>query len=367
MLKQQNELSHISGRKVAALSFDQFDRFEELKKLGINLNPALIQKMADAVGMDADITAPLTSSSVTTPIQFLQQWLTGFVHVITSARRIDELVGVTTQGSWEDEEVVQGILELTGKARLYADQTNVPLTNWNVNYERRTVVRFEEGLIVGRLEEARSARINLSSSASKRTAAGESLEINRNLIGFFGFNGGDNRTYGFLNDPSLPAYVSVSDPGSGTEWANKTFLEMCADIRSWMVALRTQSQDRIDPSRDAITLAVATAVIDELSTTSDFGISVKDWLKENYPNVRVISAPELTEANGAENVAYAYADEVGGDGSTDDKRTWVQVVPSKFLTLGVEQRSKQYIEDYSNATAGVMLKRPYAVYRATGI
>jgi hypothetical protein len=44
----------------------------------------------------------------------------------------------------------------------------------------------------------------------------------------------------------------------------------------------------------------------------------------------------------------------------------VQVVPSKFQVLGVEKGAKGYKEDYSNATAGVFCKRPFAVVRRTG-
>ena len=103
-----------------------------------------------------------------------------------------------------------------------------------------------------------------------------------------------------------------------------------------------------------------------MSVTSDFGISVRDWLSKTYPKLRVISAPQLNYANGGANVFYLYAEMVA-DGGSDDERTWVQVVPAKFQALGVEKQAKAYVEDYSNATAGVMLKRPYAVVRYSGI
>jgi hypothetical protein len=35
--------------------------------------------------------------------------------------------------------------------------------------------------------------------------------------------------------------------------------------------------------------------------------------------------------------------------------------------LGSEKQAKAYVEDYVAATAGVMLKRPYAVARRSGI
>ena len=381
MFAKQLEHSHIPARKVKPVKcLDEKDKkrlceqVHGLRKYGICFDHAAILKMADAAindpesfGMDANLTTPLTTASVTTPIQFLQAWLPGFVEIITAARRIDNLVGITTQGEWHDEEIVQGVLERTGNATLYGDLTNTPLTSWNVNYERRTIVRFEEGMTVGRLEEARAAAIRTNSPENKRSAAANSLEIERNRVGFNGYNGGSNRTYGFLNSPQLPAYVTVTDgAGGNSEWSTKTFLEIIADLRMAFQALRTSTQEQVDPTTDPTTLAIATDAMDYLSTVSDFGVSVREWMTENYPNCRPISAPELNDANGNANVFYLYAETVSDSGS-DDNRTWIQVVPTKFFTLGVDQKQKSYTEAYSNATAGLMLKRPYAIVRRSGI
>lgn len=346
--------------KPLVLAANQIDvnTFRDLPLLGIGLDERMLGKMAS--GMDA-IEPTVTTASIATPIQFLQNWLPGFVKIITAARKIDDLVGLQTAGSWEDEEVVQAVLELTGTSVPYGDYTNIPLSSWNLNFERRTVVRFEEGMQVGRLDEARAARVNVDSGASKREAAALALEIQRNRIGFFGYNNGAGRTYGFLNDPSLPAYSNLPTGG----WATATFLEITADIRSMIQALRTQSQDTIDPETVDLTLAMATDVVDYLSTTSDFGISVRDWMTKTYPRIRVVSAPELNDANGGANVVYLYAEAIA-DQSTDGGRTFIQVVPSKFQVLGVEQKAKGYLEDYTNATAGIMCKRPYAVIRRSG-
>jgi hypothetical protein len=100
--------------------------------------------------------------------------------------------------------------------------------------------------------------------------------------------------------------------------------------------------------------------------TSDFGISVRQWISETYPRMRIVSAPELSGANGAANVFYLYAERVE-DGSSDGGRTFEQIVPAKMQSLGVEQRAKSYVEDYTNALAGIMLKRPFAVVRYSGI
>jgi hypothetical protein len=300
-------------------------------------------------------------------VQFLQNWLPGFVFVVTAARKIDDIIGLMITGAWEDEQIVQGILERVGSGQTYGDYTNVPLASWNTNFNYRTVVRFEEGLKVGVLESARAARQLVDDAGMKREAAALNLEINRNAVGFFGFNSGDNNTYGYLNDPGLGAYVVVATGASTfTTWSTKTFLEICKDIRTAIVALRTQSQDTIDPEKVDLTLAIATDAVDWLSTTSDFGISVRDWLREAYPRIRVVSAPQLNNAYTSDNVFVLHADVIN-DMSTDGGRVWIQPVPTKFQVLGVQQLAKAYEEDYSNATAGAMCKRPYAVVRYFGI
>jgi hypothetical protein len=360
-------LSHIDGRNVRPLVGFDPAQFAELSRIGISIPPRHLQAMIEGIGMDA--LQPLqTTASVPTPIQFLQNWLPGFVEIVTAARNIDEIVGITTAGAWEDEEIVQGEMELTGNSVPYGDYTNIPLSSWNVNFYERTVMRFEEGMMVGTLEEARASRIRVSSAASKREAATRALEITRNQVGFFGYNGGANLTYGFLNDPNEPAFVEVAagaETGAPTQWAEKSYLEIVADIRLAFATLRTQSNEVVNPDKDSTTLAIATACVDYLSVVSQYGNSVRQWLNETYPKCRVVSAPELDAAHAGDNVFYLFADEVK-DTSTDDGKTFIQVVPAKFKTVGVQQRAKGYEEDYSNATAGVWNKRPFAVVRYYG-
>lgn len=364
------ELLYIAPRDVRAVEMSAEDAsdYALLSHFGINLDPQHLARMAANAGYGMDAQAPVTQASITVPIQFLQNWLPGFVRVNTAARKADELMGISTLGSWEDEEIVQGILEPIGGAVPYGDYTNVPLSSWNTNFVRRTVVRFEKGLKVGALEAARAARIRVDSAGEKRGSAALALDIQRNLIGFNGFNSGNDRTYGFLNDPGLPAYVTVAATGTGssTTWASKSMLQIITDIQVAAAQLQNQSQDTINPQDVDITLGVATAVYQYLATPSDLGYSVIKWLKDTYPRMRVVSAPQLNAANGGANVFYMYAEKVE-DGASDDSRVWLQCVPAKFQALGVEKISKAYVEDYTNATAGAMCKRPYAVVRYSGV
>lgn len=370
--------SSIDARNVRSLKLTPEDvqNFGALAQIGIHIPGSIVGQMMDGLGAmdagnDVGLTpapfANLTTASITTPVQFLQNWLPGFVRVMTAARKIDEIVGIMTVGSWEDEQVVQGILEPSGTAQPYSDYGNVPLSSWNTNYNTRTVVRFEQGMSVGVLEEARSARIRIASAAEKRSGAAIALDIQRNRVGFYGYNDGSGLTYGFLNDPNLPAYQTVAQGVDGYKWSQKTFLEIIADFRTAMAALQVQTYDLIDVQKTPITFAIANEVYQYLTVTAVYGtMSVRQWIQENYPNVTIVSAPELTGANATANVAYFFADSID-DGGSDGGKTFIQVVPSKFQALGVEKRSKSYVEDYANATAGIMCKRPFAVYRITGI
>lgn len=371
-LKKLNNFSKVINAYAADgadyLTVNDLRRFvADVKKLGIGLDTAG-RNMLTQMTMALDAIQPsVTTASIPVPIQFLQNWMPGFVEIVTAARKIDDVVGLMIVGDWLDEEVIQMVLEPLGTAVLYGDHTNVPLSTWNPDFERRTIVRFEEGLQVGRLEEGRAARLNISSGEIKRGAAALALEIQRNRVGFFGFNGGNNRTYGFLNDPSLPAYITSPNGASGSPlWSSKTFLEITKDIRTLFATLRSNSKDVVDPENVDTTLALATAVVDSLSVTSDFNISVRQWLRDSYPRCRVVSAPELTAANGGANVGYLFAERLQ-DGSTDDGRIFDQLVQTKFQVMGVQQTVKGYLEDYSNATAGIMCKRPFGVQRITGI
>lgn len=355
-------------RQVGSLHLpkEEVVNYQDLVRVGYDLREDKVAAMDSYWGGMDSIQPTVTTGSVSTPVQFLQNWLPGNVVVATAARKIDSLVGVTVSGRWEDEEIVQGLLEQTGSSQVYGDYTNVPLSSWNNNFERRTVVRFEEGMQIGNLEEARAAAMRVNDGQEKRNAATLALEIRRNNVGFSGFNSGNNRTYGFLNDPGLPAYVPfVAGASTFTTWATKTFLEIQRDILTMIQGIRSSSQENVDPGSTPMTLAVATDAREYLSKTSDFGISVMAWLKDAYPNIRVESAPQLNAAASATNACYLYAESVAGTG-TDGDKVFIQIVPTRFIVTGVEKKAKGYIEDYSNATAGVMCKRPWAVYRGSG-
>lgn len=319
-------------------------------------------------GMDA-VQSNITVPSTGTPVQFLQGWLPGFVAVITAEQTIDEIAGITVIGDFEDSQIVQQVVENTSNPTPYSDYNNVPLAGFNVNYVYRDTTRWEDGFRVGFLEEKVNAKSRLNTAALKRESVIKfGLELTRNRVGYYGYNAGLNQTYGILTDPNLPAFqtVAVGAVSGSRLWSVKTFQEIYLDILTGIQSIRNQSLGVIAPEKISMTLAVSTNTYDYLAKTTDFGISVMDWIKQTYPKLRVISIPEFNSANGGANVFYLFADRVE-DASTDGGQTFIQMVPAKFLVTGVMKLTKAYEEGMAMCTAGIMCKRPYAVYRGSGI
>ena len=350
----------IPADKVKAYAMDSATTETTVDALGIHYT----REAMDEFRAYATDSAPAlqTSPSNMTPVQFLQYWIPEMVKIVTASRDADEILGRDFAGSWEDEEIVQPVIEYTGKPRVYGDKTTFNLASFNINYETRTIVRFEQDLEVGKLEEARASKQRVDAQGVKREAVAEALAINANDIAFNGYNAGNNKTYGLLNDPSMPAYTAFAQgSASSTLWSSKTFNEIVADIKAMMSALRVRSGNNFKPEKDPSTLALAVSVVDQLQTVNALGgTSVLDWLHKTYPNCRVCSAVQLDGANSSANVAYLFADTIGG------KKVIAQYMQDALRLVGVEQHAKNFLECYSNATAGVMLRIPVGLVRYTG-
>lgn len=344
---------HVSGRDIAKrgpleLAEDSQISIKDLDLLGINI-----------MAMDTALVGPALQNGFIES-HLLRSMLPGIVRIATRVRVIDEIVGVTNAGQWHDDSVAVNLAEPVGKAELYGDQTNIPLASYRTGLEERGIVRFEQGFSTGPLEVARQQAAGYDATAEKRASAQESLDISRNRVGFFGFAAPTSRTFGLLNDPNLPAYK-----GATADWSTATFEQITGDLADMFNDIEVQSGGNIREGMPH-TLVLPTGYRSILTRANPVatGQTVLQWINENYPNTRIVSGvPEFVGANGGEDVAYLFA-ETAGDGP-DNGNTIIQVVPERYRVLGSENRVKGYIEDATNATAGVFVLRPWAFARRT--
>ena len=349
-------------------------RPDSLGKLGLSVSPefaSAFQKNAISVALDAGITQPVTTPANGTPVQFLQEFLPGVVNVMTVVRKSDQLAPVVTAGEWHFEEIVQKTMEHTANPLLYSDHGGVPLVSFNETYERRQVVRFEMGIQQNPLADARSAATGTSPQNEKRTALANGFEILRNDIAMNGFNFGTGKTYGILNDPNLPAYVTVANGAGGdSTWASKTSVEIVNDLSTAIQALEIQAGGNVDPSMNRIDLDIPLAFNSYLTRSDGSfsnGMTPMEWLSKNYPNINVVTVPQFAGADAGENVFYLKAASVDNSG-TDGGEAMIQVVPAKMRAMGsVPNEKGGTTEGYTAAYGGVFTKRPYAIVRYSGV
>jgi hypothetical protein len=345
---------------------------DQLERLGIVVTDKFKSDQGQTIvpyALDS-ITQPVTTPANGTPVQFLQAFLPGVVNILTKVRKADYIAPVSTAGDWFMEEVVLKVMEHTGSPRLYSDHGAIPLASFNETYVKRQIVRFELGVQMTNLADACAAATGTNPQAEKRGALANGFEILRNDIAFNGFDIGNGTTYGMLNDPLLPAYVTVANGAGGdSEWSTKTVAEKVSDLLTAASALRVQSGGNVDPKKDIAKLTMGLSVVDLLSDVDDSmgsAMSVQKWLNDNYPTWVIEDAPQFDGANAGANVFYLSAEKVD-DGSSDDNAVMTQIVPAKMVALGTEQKAKGTIEAYTAAYAGVFVKRAYAVVRYTGI
>jgi hypothetical protein len=355
----------LTGREVQArgplrLDPDKEWTFDDLRAIGIGGLHHLGN--AAVASMDTAIVGPALTPSSAIPAEFLRTWMPGVLRQATQPATIDELVGIQTIGAWSDQEIYVNVSEPVAKAELYGDYSNVPLASYATQLDYRTVFRFEQGFQVGKLEEDRQARAGFNSGTEKRFSAELSLDLSRNAIGYNGFAISGSRTFGLLNDPNLPAYVSTA-----AAWSTATFDQIIADLTGMFNRIEVAGRGIIKEDMQ-IVLALPIGFKQYLAKTNTNGsLTVRQWLTENYPNVRIETTPNFNLANGGANVAYMWVESVPVTGNTATDQTIIQAVPSRFQVLGTEQRVKGYVEDFTNATAGVWVLKPWAVQRLTGL
>lgn len=354
--------SYISGREIKKrrgliITGDVKVHTSELQRgLGINVVPV----RRSTLQMDTALIGPASAPGFLNP-DFLRTRVAGVIRQLTTPKLIDEILGITTVGRWEDETIEWDIEEYFAKAELYGDHSNTPLATYNNGEERRGVIRFEQGFEVGLLEEARQSAGSRDPYAAKRRAANESLDQARQDVGMLGYANPANPVYGLLNEPGLGPYTELG-PFQGA-----TFAQITAYYQQLFNQLEVQSQGRIrEDSSLTIVEPLGYRQYRTVANPVAQGETVQEWLDKNYPRTRTIYTPEFNGANGGTNVIYIFADTVDIEDDASSS-TAEQIVPSRYQLLGTQQMLKRTVESASMATAGVVITRPWAWVRGSGI
>jgi hypothetical protein len=317
-------------------------------------NKSAFKQMA----MDAD---PFNPTSNGVPSIFTTIYLNTIVDQLLPHRGFFEIADPMQQGDWTTERLEFPVRAISGSMSPYTDFSNKGKSGVNFTFVPRDVYRMQTTIQYGDLETAVMDSAKLDLVGSKRVSIAQNVAIAFNRMGFFGNVNPSgtflSKTYGLLNDPNLNASVPVANGAAGSSlWANKTAEEIFADIVGSYALLENQTGNNVHPN-DKFVLALDGFSSAYLNKANQYGLTAKMMMKENYPNMRVVVAPEYQTILGFQLIC----EELGGQKAVADLFTY------KYRSHGVMRYDSWFNEKVSAGSAGCGILLPVAIVTRTGI
>lgn len=278
------------------------------------------------------------------------------IEVLTAKRNYRAIAPEVKNGDWTTAFTQFRSLEFTGETTPYQDYDANGQANVNTNFPVRKQYRFQTTLRVGDLEQDMNADAKIDLFAEKQKSAALLLEIAFNKYAFYGVSGVG--IYGLLNDPNLNADETPTTGVGGNTWALKTADEIMADFAKMFSKLYERSNGWIDDST-ATKLVIAPSCLAELNKVNAFGVSVKKMLADTYPNMTIVSAPEMATGNG--NLAMILAEEIEGQPVVEFGYT------EKYKAHSIIRESSSMHQKISAGTYGAIVYYPFAIVTMIGV
>lgn len=278
------------------------------------------------------------------------------IEVLTAKRNYRAIAPEVKNGDWTTAFTQFRSLEFTGETTPYQDYDANGQANVNTNFPTRKQYRFQTTLRVGDLEQDMNADAKIDLFAEKQKSAALLLEIAFNKYAFYGVSGVG--IYGLLNDPNLNADETPTTGAGGNTWALKTADEIMADFAKMFSKLYERSNGWIDDST-ATKLVIAPSCLAELNKVNAFGVSVKKMLADTYPNMTIVSAPEMATGNG--NLAMILAEEIEGQPVVEFGYT------EKYKAHSIIRESSSMHQKISAGTYGAIVYYPFAIVTMLGV
>jgi hypothetical protein len=216
------------------------------------------------------------------------------IEVLLSPLRAERLYGVTKKGSWVDQTITFGVIENTGYVAAYGDYVESGRSDFNMQWPQRQNFIVQTITEWGDMEVERYGLARVDAAARKNLSSANTLNRYMNLMYFFGVVGLQN--YGGLNDPSLaPALTPATKLAGGTGWQNALPTEILADIQAMVTQLLggTYGSNGNFELEAKMTMGLHQVSMNYLANTNSFGLTAKDMVKNVYPGLEFVPAPEF--------------------------------------------------------------------------
>jgi hypothetical protein len=310
------------------------------------------------VALDAQ-PALITPSNAGIPA-FLSTYIDPkLIEILVAPMKAAEIVGEEVKkGDWTTDTAMFPVVESTGETSSYGDYSNNGVAGANTNFPQRQSYHYQVITQWGEKELAKAALAKIDWANRVNIASVLTLNKFQNKTYFYGVAGLQN--YGLLNDPNLYAPIAPTNEGGNITWANKDALGIYADILALFTQLQAQTGNTSLVEMDAkMTLALSSGAIVNLGKVTQFNVNVKTTIKDNFPNLRIMTAPEYSTAAG--NLVQLIVDEVEG------QRTVEVAFTEKLRAHPIVIEMSAFKQKKSQGTFGSIVYRPMFIAAMLGV
>lgn len=313
-------------------------------------------KFFDSAEPSKGVVADALDPNTTVPAYMTAYANPRVIEILTAKRNYRAIAPEVKNGDWSTAFTQFRALEFTGETTPYQDYDANGQANINTNFPVREQYRFQTTLRVGDLEQDMNAKARIDLFAEKQRSAAILLEIAFNKYAFYGVS--DKNIYGLLNDPNLNSDLTPTTGTAGNTWALKTADEIMADFAKMYSKLYERSNGWIDGNTKT-KLVIAPAALAELNKVNAFGASVKKMLSDTYPNMEILSAPEMVTGSG--NLAMILAEEIEGQPVVEFGYS------EKYKAHSIIRESSSMHQKISAGTYGAIIYYPFAIVTMLGV
>jgi hypothetical protein len=284
------------------------------------------------------------------------------VRILQAPNKGSEILGEQKKGTWVDQTIFIPVVENTGEVSTYGDYNTLGRSDVNENWEQRQAYLFQTIIEYGDLEVERAGAAKLELVSEKQQSATKTLDKFLDLTYHNGISGLLN--YGVLNDPGLPAALTPgTKTAGGVKWVaagvvNATAEEIYEDFQSLFNQLTSVSQGYITADT-AMTLVYPNTVAGALTAINSFGITIRAFIKESFPNIEYVSDPRYATAAG--NVVQLIAKEFDG------KKTGYCGFNEKSRDHALVRSLSSYAQKKTGGTWGAIIRYPMAFAQMLGV
>lgn len=337
------------------------DRHILESEFGIYL-PAVMGYTGEMRANDAALT-PVNFANAAVPSQFTTYIEPDIIEILTSPPKAAQVYGEAKKGDWLHDTMMFVTLENAGEVAPYGDFSNSGYASVAPNFPQRQQFIVQTINEVGDREMGRAGLVHIDLANKKRIAAVTTINFWQNNTYLFGVKGLEN--YGVLTDPNLPTPIAPLAKTSGSpKWETATAMEVYNDIAALYQELQSRNNGliNIDSAIDMdseLKLVFSNNVQSHLLKTNEFGISVMDLLKKNFPKLEQFSIPQFSLDAGE--LVQLFAPEQGG------QRTFTCAFSEKLRSHGIFRDLSSIKEKLTQGSWGTILVRPLAVVQMQGV